>query len=202
PLDRRGCREVCRTGSAPRQRLRHHPARSARLWARAEGGSVAAFRTSAGIGGDLPHHPFAQAARDRAHRLFHPRFFLCFSHPAARRSGRHGRARGIRRVGHPGEIRRKGALHLPLRALGGEMSEKEKRAPGRVKEVTSVSNPLVKDIKSLALKKYRDREHAFMAEGLKLVLDAFENGWTIRTLVYAKAGRGNALVEKAAARTV
>jgi len=80
--------------------------------------------------------------------------------------------------------------------------EKGTRPPGRVKEVTSLSNPLVKDIKALALKKYRDRERAFMAEGLKLVLDALDAGWTIRTLVYSKAGRGNATVEKAAARTV
>jgi len=80
--------------------------------------------------------------------------------------------------------------------------ERGVRAPGRVKEVTSLSNPLVKDIKALALKKYRDRERAFMAEGLKLVLDALDAGWTIRTLVYSKAGRGNATVEKAAARTV
>jgi len=82
------------------------------------------------------------------------------------------------------------------------MNDKEKRAPGRVKEVTSLSNPLVKDIKALALKKYRDRERAFMAEGLKLVLDAVDAGWTIRTLIYSKAGRGNSTVEKAAARTV
>ncbi|MCT7378582.1 TrmH family RNA methyltransferase [Chelativorans salis] len=82
------------------------------------------------------------------------------------------------------------------------MTDRQSRAPGQVKEVTSLSNPLVKDIKALAMKKYRDREHAFMAEGLKLVLDALDAGWTIRTLVYAKAGRGNAAVEKAAARTV
>ncbi|WP_309082561.1 RNA methyltransferase [Chelativorans sp.] len=80
--------------------------------------------------------------------------------------------------------------------------EKDIRAPGRVKEVTSLSNPLIKEIKALALKKYRDRERTFMAEGLKLVLDALDAGWTIRTLIYAKAGRGNATVEKAAARTV
>jgi len=76
------------------------------------------------------------------------------------------------------------------------------RAPGRVKEVTSLANPIVKDIKALALKKFRDREQAFLAEGLKLVLDALDAGWTIKTLIYAKAGRGNATVEKAAARTV
>jgi TrmH family RNA methyltransferase len=73
---------------------------------------------------------------------------------------------------------------------------------GRVKEVTSLANPLVKDIKSLALKKFRDQQNAFMAEGLKLVIDALDAGWTITTLVFAKAGRGNPAVETVAARTV
>jgi TrmH family RNA methyltransferase len=75
-------------------------------------------------------------------------------------------------------------------------------APGQVKEVTSLANPLVKDIKALALKKFRDEQHAFMAEGLKLVIDALDLGWSIKTLVFAKSARGNAAVEKAAARTV
>lgn len=73
---------------------------------------------------------------------------------------------------------------------------------GQVKEITSLANPIVKDIKALALKKFRDEQHAFMAEGLKLVIDALEGGWTIRTLIYSKAGRGNASVEKIASRTV
>ncbi|TGV28146.1 RNA methyltransferase, partial [bacterium M00.F.Ca.ET.168.01.1.1] len=46
------------------------------------------------------------------------------------------------------------------------------RAVGQVKEVASLANPLVKDIKALALKKFRDQQNAFMAEGLKLVIDA------------------------------
>lgn len=78
----------------------------------------------------------------------------------------------------------------------------ETRAPGKVKEVTSLANPLVKDIKALALKKFRDSQNAFMAEGLKLIIDALDLGWQIRTLVFAKAGRGNPVVEKVAARTV
>lgn len=77
-----------------------------------------------------------------------------------------------------------------------------RRAVGQVKEVTSLANPLVKDIKALALKKFRDQQNAFMAEGLKLVIDALDLGWEIRTLVFAKAGIGNAAVEKVAARTV
>ncbi len=51
-------------------------------------------------------------------------------------------------------------------------------------------------------KKSRDESRTFLAEGLKLVIDALDRGWTIRTLVYAKAGKGKPLVEKVAARTV
>lgn len=82
------------------------------------------------------------------------------------------------------------------------MSEHRTGAPGRVKEVTSLANPLVKDIKALALKKFRDQNNAFMAEGLKLVIDALDLGWTIKTLIFAKSALGNAAVEKIAARTV
>ena len=81
-------------------------------------------------------------------------------------------------------------------------AEREMRRVGQVKEVTSLANPIVKDIKALALKKFRDQQHAFMAEGLKLVIDALDSGWTIRTLIFSKAGKGNAAVEKVAARTV
>ncbi|MBE1206352.1 TrmH family RNA methyltransferase [Aminobacter carboxidus] len=82
------------------------------------------------------------------------------------------------------------------------MSEHRTGAPGRVKEVTSLANPLVKDIKALALKKFRDQQNAFMAEGLKLVIDALDLGWTIKTLIFAKSALGNPAVEKVAARTV
>ena len=76
------------------------------------------------------------------------------------------------------------------------------RRVGQVKEVTSLANPIVKDIKALSLKKARDETKSFMAEGLKLVIDALDLGWTIRTLVYSKAAKGKPLVEKVAARTV
>ncbi len=78
----------------------------------------------------------------------------------------------------------------------------ERRAVGQVKEVTSLANPIVKDIKSLALKKFRDQRNVFMAEGLKLVIDALDLGWTIETLAFAKSAKGNPAVEKVAARTV
>jgi TrmH family RNA methyltransferase len=76
------------------------------------------------------------------------------------------------------------------------------RRVGQVKEVTSLANPIIKDIKALSQKKSRDESRTFLAEGLKLVIDALDRGWTIRTLVYAKAGKGKPLVEKVAARTV
>lgn len=76
------------------------------------------------------------------------------------------------------------------------------RRVGQVKEVTSLANPIIKDIKALSQKKARDESRTFLAEGLKLVIDALDRGWTIRTLVYAKAGKGKPLVEKVAARAV
>jgi TrmH family RNA methyltransferase len=76
------------------------------------------------------------------------------------------------------------------------------RRVGQVKEVTSLANPIVKDIKALSQKKTRDEAGTFLAEGLKLVLDALDLGWTIRILIYSKAAKGKPLVEQAAARTV
>ncbi len=76
------------------------------------------------------------------------------------------------------------------------------RRVGQVKEVTSLTNPIIKDIRALAQKKNRDETRSFMAEGLKLVIDALELGWTIRTLVYSKAAKGKPAVEQVAARTV
>lgn len=73
---------------------------------------------------------------------------------------------------------------------------------GQVKEVTSLTNPIIKDIRALTQKKARDESGTFMAEGLKLVIDALDLGWTIRTLVYAKAAKGKTMVDEVAAKTV
>ncbi|WEZ84759.1 RNA methyltransferase [Rhizobium sp. 32-5/1] len=76
------------------------------------------------------------------------------------------------------------------------------RRVGQVKEVTSLTNPIIKDIKALSQKKERDETRSFLAEGLKLVIDALELGWTIKTLVYAKAAKGKPQVEQVALKTV
>jgi RNA methyltransferase, TrmH family len=95
--------------------------------------------------------------------------------------------------------------------LGAEMNSdyrdggSARTGPGRVgqvKEVTSLANPIIKDIKALTQKKSREETGTFMAEGMKLVIDALELGWTIRTLVYAKTAKSKPLVEQIAARTV
>ncbi len=84
------------------------------------------------------------------------------------------------------------------------MDGKEHRegAPGQVKEVTSLTNPVVKSIRALSRKRNRDEEGVFVAEGLKLVIEARELGWTIRTLVVSKNALGSPLVDKLAAQTV
>lgn len=84
---------------------------------------------------------------------------------------------------------------------GSKTSERRTRV-GQVKEISSLSNPVIKDIRGLSLKKNRDRSSTFLAEGLKLIIDALALDWQIRTLIYAKAARANPGVEQAAAKTV
>ncbi|WP_019219248.1 TrmH family RNA methyltransferase [Bartonella florencae] len=73
---------------------------------------------------------------------------------------------------------------------------------GKVKEITSLSNPIIKDLRALSQKKNRNREGLFMAEGLKLVIDALNLGWTIQTLIFSKSKIGNTAVENTAAHTI
>jgi len=73
--------------------------------------------------------------------------------------------------------------------------------PGRIEEITSPSNPRIKSLKGLALKKNRERENLFLAEGEKLVHDALEAGWAVKTLLLNKAdwdGSGEAGADKTA----
>ncbi len=58
---------------------------------------------------------------------------------------------------------------------------------GKYKEITSTANPVIKQIRALALKKNRDLNQTFMAEGLKLVSDAVEKGWDVKTLIFGKS---------------
>lgn len=80
------------------------------------------------------------------------------------------------------------------------MSDKIEKRPGRIFEITAVSNPRIKSIKALAQKKNRDQDGTFLVEGMKLVRDAFENGWEIDTLIYAATTNDNIQVTELAAK--
>ncbi|MCP1198907.1 RNA methyltransferase [Notoacmeibacter sp. MSK16QG-6] len=74
--------------------------------------------------------------------------------------------------------------------------------PGRVKEITALTNPTIKAIRGLDRKRNREANNSFMAEGQKLVIDAVDLGWTIKTLIYAKNARGHAGVADLAAKVI
>jgi RNA methyltransferase, TrmH family len=74
-------------------------------------------------------------------------------------------------------------------------------APGRVVSITSLANPIVKEIRGLALAKNRKASRLFVAEGLKLVADAVDADWTIRRLVHSARVGNEKLVERLAATT-
>ncbi|MCP4182842.1 MAG: RNA methyltransferase [Hyphomicrobiales bacterium] len=62
---------------------------------------------------------------------------------------------------------------------------RERKSIGQIKQITSPSNTIIKNIKGLQLKKNRDAEGLFACEGLKLVINAIDNGWNMKTLIYA-----------------
>src|SRR5262245_22742418 len=96
-----------------------------------------------------------------------------------------------------------GARCRPRYSAGGRrMAERSgPPPPGRVLAITSLANPLVKEIRALALPKNRKASGLFVAEGLKLVADAVEAGWTIRTLVHSARVADEGLVARLAATT-
>jgi TrmH family RNA methyltransferase len=72
-------------------------------------------------------------------------------------------------------------------------------APGAVRQITSLTNPTVKDIRALSMKKTRDETGQFLGEGLKLVTDALEERWPVDTIAFAPAVREQPAVARAAA---
>jgi RNA methyltransferase, TrmH family len=72
-------------------------------------------------------------------------------------------------------------------------------APGAVRQITSLTNPRVKEIRALSMKKTRDDTGQFLGEGLKLVTDALEEHWPVDTVAFAPAARDQPAVARAAA---
>jgi tRNA G18 (ribose-2'-O)-methylase SpoU len=68
--------------------------------------------------------------------------------------------------------------------------------------ITSFRNPRVKLLRSLRMRKYRQREGCFLIEGIRIVEEALDQGAAVDTLVYAPellvSERAQALVERVA----
>lgn len=60
---------------------------------------------------------------------------------------------------------------------------------GAMREIASPSNPRVKDIRALHMKKRRDETGLFLAEGARVVIEALDCGWIPRSLIYARDAR-------------
>lgn len=72
--------------------------------------------------------------------------------------------------------------------------------PGQVLSIESHANPRIKAIKSLGQTKRRRESGLFIAEGLKLVTDALDRGWTLRTFVHRAEALSQQAIASAAAR--
>ena len=68
--------------------------------------------------------------------------------------------------------------------------------------VTSLTNPTVKSVRALHLRKERDETGLFVAEGLKIVTEAVELGHAPRTLMYGKDAEGHPLLKRAIQATL
>jgi TrmH family RNA methyltransferase len=67
-------------------------------------------------------------------------------------------------------------------------------------QITSTQNPQFKALRSLRLRKYRQRERLYLIEGIRIVEEALTNGAPVETLVYSPellvSERAQALVER------
>lgn len=66
----------------------------------------------------------------------------------------------------------------------------------RVREIVSVSNPLVKELRSLHDRKGRRETGLYLAEGARTVIEAMDNGVAPEILVYHREGRDRDVVAR------
>lgn len=64
------------------------------------------------------------------------------------------------------------------------------------RRVTSLANPEIKKVRSLAMRKYREKENLFLTEGLRHALEAAEAGWRFETIVIEESVRDKPLVQR------
>ncbi|HTK34117.1 MAG TPA: RNA methyltransferase [Caulobacteraceae bacterium] len=70
-----------------------------------------------------------------------------------------------------------------------------------VRQITSLANPTVKAARALHLRKERDESGLFLAEGLKIVAEAFDLGRTPKILMYGPDAADHSLLKRIAAAT-
>ena len=73
--------------------------------------------------------------------------------------------------------------------------------PPAAKKVTSLTNPTVKAVRALHLRKSREETGLFLAEGLKLVGEALDLGRAPRILLYGAEAQDHPLLRRAAQAT-
>ena len=71
-----------------------------------------------------------------------------------------------------------------------------------IKQITSLTNPLVKAVRALHLRKERDHSGRFLAEGLKIVTEAVELGRPPQTLLYGSEARDHPVLRHVVAKTI
>src|SRR5687768_15945358 len=112
--------------------------------------------------------------------------------PAGRAARRPRRAHRLGRVGPRRRGRRAAGGALLLRPL----------VVMSTRAVTSLTNPTVKAVRALHLKKARDESGLFVAEGLKTVTEGVELGQAPRTLLFGREAAAHPLLKQALSATL
>jgi len=69
------------------------------------------------------------------------------------------------------------------------------------RQITSLTNPLVKTVRGLHLRKEREETGLFLAEGMKIAVEALECGRTPKILLYGPEAAAHPLLRRLAAAT-
>jgi len=71
-----------------------------------------------------------------------------------------------------------------------------------IKQITSLTNQTIKDIRALHMRKEREATGQFLAEGLKIIIDALDQGYAPQILVYGKDTDYHPLLKRAIDETI
>ena len=71
-----------------------------------------------------------------------------------------------------------------------------------IKQVTSLTNQTVKDIRALHMRKEREATGHFLAEGLKIIIDALDQGFAPLSLVFGKSDDRHPMLDRAIRETL